>query len=293
MSPSLHARRVSPAPRRPLCFPPPTSRCSRACRTTDLSALPKCQHMLLYLNKATWTSGERVSSSLARDAHLAKHFGVHLLLAHEQPNVADQHSHAPHPAQETAQLGVPFDAFFNNPAGTTPTRLVVKGIYDEIAVPLKGGPFRPVSMALLAKAVITKPVDVALLHNICSDDIGDLDEAFETVQEILSQWTPSAPRRAPMRRLSLVPTNTNTKPRRRSLGPMEEFGVPHNPVPPGLCSVTRSGCDSLRWAHLQDDVLIKQREVLSRMGTPAHVRFARRLAERLTPRASAGDEREP
>ena len=58
---------------------------------------------------------------------------------------------------------MPFDAFFNNPEGTTPTRLLLDGIYNEIAVPLKGGAYRPVSMALLARAVSAKIPDVATL----------------------------------------------------------------------------------------------------------------------------------
>jgi hypothetical protein len=96
--------------------------------------LTKCAHMLLYLNAATWTSGVK-SSELAREVKMARRFGIHVLLAHEHPSVADQHCHlAALPRRSKAQLGVAFDSFLNNAEGATPRSLVDAGIYNEIAV---------------------------------------------------------------------------------------------------------------------------------------------------------------
>ena len=38
-------------------------------------------------------------------------------------------------------------------AGTTPTRLLKAGIYDSIATPLKGGPWRQASMVMVTLGV--------------------------------------------------------------------------------------------------------------------------------------------
>ena len=66
--------------------------------------------------------------------------GKRLLLAHEMPGLEQEARHA-----------VEFGTFFAD--GQTPSTLVAAGIYSSIAVPLKGGPWRKASMALLAKAV--------------------------------------------------------------------------------------------------------------------------------------------
>jgi hypothetical protein len=47
--------------------------------------------------------------------------------------------------------GCKFDCFFDR--NTTPRELLGAGIYNDIAVPLRGGPWRNVSIALLAKAI--------------------------------------------------------------------------------------------------------------------------------------------
>ena len=50
------------------------------------------------------------------------------------------------------RLGCEFGAFFACADGATPNDLIGRGIYSEIAVALKGGPWREVSMAMLAMA---------------------------------------------------------------------------------------------------------------------------------------------
>jgi hypothetical protein len=50
---------------------------------------------------------------------------------------------------QTARHGCTFDTFFED----TPSELLERGIYSQIAVPLKGDPWRPVSMVQLAQAL--------------------------------------------------------------------------------------------------------------------------------------------
>ena len=68
---------------------------------------------------------------------------VQLLLVHEMPGVGGQE----------ARHGCEFGTFFSCAEGATPEYLLKRGIYSEIAVPLKGGPWREASMALLGDAV--------------------------------------------------------------------------------------------------------------------------------------------
>ena len=62
--------------------------------------------------------------------------GVELLLAHEMPGIDQDERH-----------GIEFASFFRS----TPQRLLDAGIYVNIAVPLRGAAFRPVSLAMLAQ----------------------------------------------------------------------------------------------------------------------------------------------
>ena len=65
--------------------------------------------------------------------------GVHLLLVHEMPGVGQDERYC-----------VEFDVFFD---GRTPEQLLRAGIYGEVAVPFKGGPWRRASMVMLAHAI--------------------------------------------------------------------------------------------------------------------------------------------
>ena len=110
--------------------------------STDVGALPQCEAMLIYLTARTWTSGE-MSASFAREVEAAMRSGKRLVLAHEMPGIGQAGRHA-----------VDFGSFFH--ADQTPSTLWSVGgvgIYDTVAVPLKGGRWRETSMALLAKAI--------------------------------------------------------------------------------------------------------------------------------------------
>ena len=121
--------------------------------TTDKANLPLCDHVLLYLNSRTWSRGDE-SDALASEIEeaiklhrlLQRQFGknmAHLLLAHEMRG----------PGGQEERGGCDFDSFFSNPNGSTPAKLLKLKIYSQIAVPLKGGPFRNTSMVLLSAAL--------------------------------------------------------------------------------------------------------------------------------------------
>jgi len=109
--------------------------------TTDATQLNACDHMLLYLTAQTWTQGEP-SAALAEEIRTALNRGVHVLLAHEMTGTGQEARHA-----------CEFASFFSCVDGATPSELLKRGIYSEVAVPLKGGAWREVSILLLAKAL--------------------------------------------------------------------------------------------------------------------------------------------
>jgi len=110
--------------------------------TTNVDELPYCEHCLVYLTNDTWTGGAR-SVRFAVEVEKAMELGLHLLLAHEMLGIGGQE----------ARHACEFANFFANEDGATPPRLLHGGIYKQIAVPLKGGAWRPVSMVMMAQAI--------------------------------------------------------------------------------------------------------------------------------------------
>ena len=111
-----------------------------------MAELDGCSHALLYLDGRTWTSGEERSEALARELVAAMTAtGVSLVLAHEMPGLG-----------QTA-YAVPFHTFISCPEGATPPSLLRAGLYGQVAVPLKAGPWRPAGLALLRKALVAAP----------------------------------------------------------------------------------------------------------------------------------------
>jgi len=99
---------------------------------------------LLYLTGETWTRGIDESDALAAELTRAMDLEeVNVLLSHEMPGVGGQE----------ARHGCEFATFFSCPDGATPNTLLQRGIYSSIAIPLKGGPWRHVSMVLMGKAL--------------------------------------------------------------------------------------------------------------------------------------------
>jgi hypothetical protein len=109
---------------------------------TGKASLASCDHMLLYLTAHTWTRGAD-TDALAGEVEEALGLGVHILLVHEMPGIGGQEH----------RNGCEFGAFFASPDGATPRELLNRGIYSEVAVPLKGGAWRNASMALLGSAL--------------------------------------------------------------------------------------------------------------------------------------------
>jgi hypothetical protein len=83
--------------------------------------------------------------------------GTHLLLAHEMPGMQGDGQGERH--------GVEFGTFFSCPNGATPGSLLKANIYGQIAVALKGGPWREASMVLMAKG-IAGGMEVEPLNNL-------------------------------------------------------------------------------------------------------------------------------
>lgn len=114
---------------------------SRLHVTRNARELAACEHMLLYLHRDTWTSG-LTSAALAQEVKQAMDLGVHILLVHEMPGVESERRH-----------GVEFSAFFECEHGSTPETLLSAGIYGQIALALKGGAWRQVSLLQTATAL--------------------------------------------------------------------------------------------------------------------------------------------
>jgi len=114
--------------------------------TQELEQIEQCECMLLYLTAQTWTSGS-ASEQLAEEVRVAMDEGVPVLLAHEMVGAGAQ----------AERGGCEFSAFFSCADGATPTELLQRGIYDKIAVALKGGEWRQASMVLMAQALAAPP----------------------------------------------------------------------------------------------------------------------------------------
>ena len=108
--------------------------------TSELHDMEMCERCLVYLNGKTWTSAEK-SARLAEDVRKAMAVGTPILLAHEMIGFGGQE----------ARFGCEFQQFFGCEDGATPPDLLHKGIYAQIAVALKGGPWRDASMVLLGR----------------------------------------------------------------------------------------------------------------------------------------------
>lgn len=118
----------------------------RVAESSNADELHQCDHVLLYLNGLTWTSGE-TSDALAAEVRRAMDLGVPLLLAHEMPGAvgadADRHS-------------VDFASFFACDLGATPPDLLNRGCYHTIAIALKGGAWRRAGLVMVAQGVGTE-----------------------------------------------------------------------------------------------------------------------------------------
>ena len=115
--------------------------------------------MLLYLDGETWESPD--APALAEHVAQAKRLGVHILLAHEMQGPLARMGHrlsGPIHQRDNSRRGRPLcGCDFSVILGATPLHLLNASLYEESAIPLKDGPFRPTSMALLAQALAARP----------------------------------------------------------------------------------------------------------------------------------------
>ena len=107
--------------------------------TAALPQLSKCACCLVYLHDQTW-SDPRTGVGLGEDLLHAIEQRLPLLLAYECIGAHGQDE----------RHGCEFDSFFQ----CTPNELLHRGVYDRLAVPLKGGPWRPTSLRMLASELI-------------------------------------------------------------------------------------------------------------------------------------------
>jgi len=110
--------------------------------TSNPDEMGECAHFLCYLTGLTWTCGER-SEAFAAEVRRAMDGNVDVMLAHEMTGMFGQEE----------RHGCEFGDFFACAAGTTPGDLLQRGIYSTIAVALKGGTWREVSMVLLIEGI--------------------------------------------------------------------------------------------------------------------------------------------
>jgi len=110
--------------------------------TDNLRELDRCECMFIHLTARTWTMvGEpNESAAFAMEVARALRRRVPLVLAHEMPGLSDA-------SEGNTRYACQFATFFE--PGHTPSKLLAAGVYDEIAVALKGGPYREASLALL------------------------------------------------------------------------------------------------------------------------------------------------
>lgn len=136
--------------------------------TTSIDQLEQCECMLLYLNEDTWSSGLE-SERLGVDVATAMQQCVPVLLAHEMPDPNDvladanarRASTVLNPRQMMALSSQPstgmLDQILRKPCefytffDLTPDALLQSGIYDVVAVALKGGAWRQTSRAMMVE----------------------------------------------------------------------------------------------------------------------------------------------
>ena len=85
---------------------------------------------------------------------------------------------------QEARHGCAFDIFFSHAIGTTPQELIQAGIYNGIAIGLKGGPWRRASLMVVAKSLAKHAAAVgqedeltSRIRSACSPAFARIDDA--------------------------------------------------------------------------------------------------------------------
>lgn len=110
--------------------------------------LPKCRAFLVYLTARTWTDPDGYSKLFAEEMMEAMREDIPLILAHEMTScMAEEHG-------GLSRAGCEFAAFFAHPDGSTPPELLRMNPYQTIAVPMRVGPWRDVSLKMLLMKIV-------------------------------------------------------------------------------------------------------------------------------------------
>ena len=209
--------------------------------TEDPKRFRDCEAMLVYLNDRTWSSGE-ASLKFGRQVALALANGIPLLLAHEMPGITADERH-----------GCEFAQFFR--PEQTPQALIDAGIYHTVAVPLKAGEYRSISISLLTRKLIemsralpAKSQDLRTVVNALHDTIARIDddratamalvnaaaaqeaEAAQEVEQVMMMPETSMLPPPELEPQAKEPTDDHKKPVRTTL---VELGL-EDPTPPSL-----------------------------------------------------------
>ena len=113
----------------------------------DISALERCEHMLVLLTTQTWVQGDssggrgKRNTEFIRELCKAMELGVHRQLAHEVRSARQ--------GDDTARHACSFDDFFAN--DSTPKFIIDAGLYNEIAINLAGFQWRPAGILALGR----------------------------------------------------------------------------------------------------------------------------------------------
>lgn len=155
--------------------------------------LAGCSCLLVHLTSRTWTSGA-TSTAFASEVCRAMESGVSLLLCHEMQGLGGQ----------ALRHGCLFECFFSHPNGATPQELLAADIYSQIATPLKGGPWRPTSLVMVAQALAEAQLKAADADTHAEAGVdGERELPEVSLLRRLSEAAPAASREPTERRSSL------------------------------------------------------------------------------------------
>jgi len=122
--------------------------------TCNFEQLDQCEHFVVRLTQVTWTRGA-ASDAFAAEVAAAMRLGVHCLLMHEVPGARL--------GDNEARDACFFEHFFED--DSTPKFLLKAGLYNEIAMNVAGGEWRPAGLlktiqSLQKGGCDRKPVDL-------------------------------------------------------------------------------------------------------------------------------------
>ena len=194
--------------------------------TDEPRLMRECETMLVYLTSRTWSVGEQ-SAAFGRQVANALANGIPLLLVHEMPAVGDVPDEGDEGGAGDGRYGCEFGTFFG--PDQTPRALLNAGIYHTVAVPLKGGAFREMSLALLVRKISEK---ARMLKRAPKTQSRDLRVVVNALRDTLSKEMMDA---------QLADSAPKPKPGEEPPAPPPAAATPPPPAPPREFTVTFKG----------------------------------------------------